>query len=123
MRMSDNNQAHVSRTPTRTLECADDSIRTSPHASINDNDTLADQEETLDHIQWGVMNRNYRSEHIHSDLSFVILGLMSARGVVERDHSSMAGAHAAMSKKRPFLPSTIPIDFLTSLTHCLLGKG
>jgi len=75
--MSNNNQAYVSRTPTRTLECADDSIRTSPHASINDNDSLADQKETLDHIQRGVMNRNYRSEHIHSDVALVIIGRYS----------------------------------------------
>ena len=74
MRMSDNNQAHVSRTPTRTLECADDSIRTSPHASINDNDALADQKETLDHIQWSVMNGNHLSEHILSYVAFVVLG-------------------------------------------------
>jgi hypothetical protein len=74
MRMSDNNQAHVSRASTSTLECVDDSIRTAPHATVNDNDALADQKETLDEIQRSVGNRNYSSAHIFSDVSFAILG-------------------------------------------------
>lgn len=56
------------------MECIDDSSRTAPHASVNDNDTLADQKEALDEIQQGVMNRNYRSAHVLSDVYFTILG-------------------------------------------------
>jgi hypothetical protein len=67
------------------LQCVDNSNRTATHASINDNDALADQKETLDHIQRGVMNRNYHGVHIFSGVSFAILGR----------------------------PSTIPSDFLT----------
>jgi hypothetical protein len=67
------------------LKCVDDSNRPTPHASINDNDALSDQKETLNEIQRDVMNWNYRSGHVFSDISFAILGR----------------------------PSTIPSDFLT----------
>jgi hypothetical protein len=66
-------------------KCVDDSNRPTPHASINDNDAIADQKETLNEIQRGVMNWDYRSVHVFSDVSFAILGR----------------------------PSTIPSDFLT----------
>jgi hypothetical protein len=59
------------------LQCVDNSNRTATHTSIDDNDALADQKETLDYIQRGVMNRNYRSVHVFSDVSFAILGRSS----------------------------------------------
>ena len=75
------------------MKCVDDSNRPTPHASINDNDALADQKEALNEIQRSVMNWNYRSVHILSDVSFAILGR----------------------------PPTNPKRLL-DITHCLLGK-
>ena len=61
------------------MKCVYDSNRPTPHASINDNDALADQKETLNEIQRGVTNWNYRSAHVFSDVSFAILGFLTLR--------------------------------------------